>query len=205
LDLIWYPAEVNTSIRPGWFYHEQEDNQVRSFEELMKIYYNSVGGNATFLLNIPPTKEGILHKNDVKVLLEIGEFLKHAFQNNLLDSARLSASTCMNGYGIENIRIDDYRTYYKTEDGITDSIIELSWKEKQVIQHLVMKENIMCSQRIEAFIIETVNGGKYKTIYKGTVVGYKRILQLDAVMTDKIRIHILDARVAPTLSFIGVY
>ena len=53
-DLIWYPAEVNTSIRPGWFYHEQEDDNVRSLESLLDIYYRSVGGNATFLLNIPP-------------------------------------------------------------------------------------------------------------------------------------------------------
>ena len=60
-ELIWYPAEVNTSIRPGWFYHEEEDDQVKSLETLISIYEHSVGGNATFLLNIPPTKEGLFH------------------------------------------------------------------------------------------------------------------------------------------------
>ena len=204
-DLIWYPAEVNTSIRPGWFYHEEEDNKVRSFEELIKIYYNSVGGNATFLLNIPPTKEGLFHKIDLKILQELGEYLKQAFRKNLVDSSELYASTCMDGYEIENVRKDDYKTYYKTEDGITDTIIELSWKENQIIKHIIMKENIMFSQRIESFIIEAVQDGEYKTIYKGTVVGYKRIVLLNTVKTDKIRIHILDSRVAPTLSFIGVY
>lgn len=68
-----------------------------------------------------------------------------------------------------------------------------------------MKENIACSQRIEKYLIEVNQDGEYRMIYEGTVVGYKRIVPLDAVETDKIRIHILDARVAPTLSFIGVY
>ena len=64
--LIWYPAEVNTSIRPGWFYHSEEDDQVKSLEELVHIYLGSVGGNATFLLNIPPMPNGLLHENDVE-------------------------------------------------------------------------------------------------------------------------------------------
>jgi alpha-L-fucosidase len=111
----------------------------------------------------------------------------------------------MNGYEIENSRRDDYQTYYKTEDGVTDTTIEISWNENQVIKHIVMKENIMCSQRIESFIIEAVQDGEYETVYEGTVVGYKKIVHLDRIKTDKIRIHIKDARVAPTLSFVGVY
>ena len=83
-DLIWYPAEVNTSIRPGWFYHEEEDCKVRTLEELIHIYYNSVGGNATFLLNIPPTREGIFHENDVKRLEEMGDYLKAVSYTHLL-------------------------------------------------------------------------------------------------------------------------
>ncbi len=205
MDLIWYPAEVNTSIRPGWFYHESEDDKVRPLKELISIYYNSVGGNATFLLNIPPTKEGLFHKNDVSRLQEIGDYLRQAFRVNLLNNAELSVNTCMKGYGIENIRIDDYESYYRTEDDVIDSVIELSWKKKQIIRHIVMKENILCSQRIEAFKVEASQNGEYRTIYKGTVVGYKRIIPLTGINTDKIRIHILDARVAPTLSFIGIY
>jgi alpha-L-fucosidase len=61
-NLIWYPAEVNTSIRPGWFYHESEDDKVRSLDELLKVYYGSVGGNSTFLLNFPPDKRGLIHE-----------------------------------------------------------------------------------------------------------------------------------------------
>lgn len=99
-ELIWYPADVNTSIRPGWFWHESENDKVRSLEELVTIYYNSVGGNATFLLNIPPTNEGLLHENDLKRLAEIGRYLEKAFGENLLEKAQLSAD----GTGIENVR-----------------------------------------------------------------------------------------------------
>lgn len=205
MDLIWYPAEVNTSIRPGWFYHEEEDDKVRPLEELLRIYYNSVGGNATFLLNIPPARNGLIHKNDVKRLQEMGEYLKRVFQDNLLEKAEISAGSSMDGYEIENARTDDYETYYKTEDGITETVIEAVWKEEQEIRHIVLKENIKCSQRIEAYRVEAVQEGNYRTVYEGTVIGYKKIIPLDALRTDKIRIHILDARVAPTLVFIGVY
>lgn len=204
-ELIWYPAEVNTSIRPGWFYHESEDSKVRPLEELLRIYYNSVGGNATFLLNIPPTKEGLFHENDVKRLEEIGDYLREAFKVNLAESAKFSADSCLEGYGIENIVNDDYESYYTTEDGITQAVIEVSWKERQTMKHIVLKENILCSQRIEKFRVEAEQNGKYITLYNGTVVGYKRIIPIEPVETDKIRICIIDARVAPTLSFLGIY
>ena len=86
-DLIWYPAEVNTSIRPGWFYHPEEDDQVKSLEELVHIYLGSVGGNATFLLNIPPMPNGLLHENDVERLRELGEWQQRSFSRNLLEES----------------------------------------------------------------------------------------------------------------------
>ncbi|MBN2222856.1 MAG: alpha-L-fucosidase, partial [Vallitaleaceae bacterium] len=212
-ELIWYPAEVNTSIRPGWFYHEEEDNHVRSLEELIHIYYNSVGGNAMFLLNIPPTKEGLFHANDVQRLEEIGAYLRSAFHNNLLENADLSVNSenhfdpekSLTHHTVENIRIDDYDTYFKPDDGVNNVIIDVCWKEKQCIEHIVMKENIQLSQRIEQFSILAEMNGEYQPIYKGTVVGYKKIIKLNSLFTDKIRIHILDARVTPTLSFLGIY
>ena len=204
-DLIWYPAEVNTSIRPGWFYHEAEDDKVRPLSELIRIYYNSVGGNATFLLNVPPTKEGLVHENDAKRLRDLGDYFGRIFRENLLDNAKISASAGMNGFGIENVRTDNYSIYFRTEDGITNCVIDITWNQNQDIRHIVLKENITCSQRIESFTIEAKLDGKFRTVYEGTVIGYKRIIPLDLIKTDTIRIHITDARVAPTLSFIGVY
>lgn len=203
-DFIWYPAEVNTSIRPGWFYHDSEDDKVRSLDELIHIYYNSVGGNATFLLNIPPNREGLFHENDCRRLKEIGDYLCKSFKDNLLDSAKLSVDTEVSENDIEQVREDNYNGYFKPKDGTNKCVIEASWNISQNIRHIVLKENITMSQRIEAFTIEAVNGDKAEEIYSGTVVGYKRIIPL-AVKAEKIRICISDSRVAPTLSFVGIY
>lgn len=204
-QLIWYPAEVNTSIRPGWFYHEEEDSQVRSLEELLYIYYNSVGGNAMFLLNIPPNKDGLLSMVDVKRLHEVGKYLESSFKTNLIESAALAVDSAMEGHAIEAVRTEDYENFFKTEDGITAAVINISWDKEQIIGHIVLKENINYSQRIEKFYIEAEQDGVYYKIYEGSVVGYKRIIQLDAVKTKNIRIHITDSRVASTISFIGIY
>ena len=96
-DLIWYPAEVNTSIRPGWFYHAKEDGEVKPLEKLIEIYENSVGGNATFLLNLPPDTRGRIHENDAARLREFGAYLRNAYAVNRLADASLSADVCRPG------------------------------------------------------------------------------------------------------------
>lgn len=204
-ELIWYPAEVNTSIRPGWFYHPEEDAQVRSLEELIHIYYNSVGGNATFLLNVPPDSEGLINENDVQRLKEIGEYLRKAFAINMAENANFSADSDDGVNVIENVRCDNYDTYFKTPDGHSAVTVTVNFAEEQSVTHIVLKENIKLSQRIESFEVDILSNGVYHTAYQGTVVGYKKIIKLNLVKTSSIRIRITDARVAPTLSFIGVY
>ena len=110
-DLIWYAAEVNTSIRPGWFYHASEDDKVRSLETMLHIYYNSVGGNGTFLLNLPPNRDGLFHENDVKRLQEIGDYLRETFAVNLAADACFTASDEEEGYAIENANEPGYDAY----------------------------------------------------------------------------------------------
>lgn len=203
--LIWYPAEVNTSIRPGWFYHESEDDQVKPLAQLINIYEKSVGGNATFLLNIPPNKDGLFHENDVKRLYELGEYIRKTYSNNLLETADLKASCAMTGHEIDCVRTDGYDTYFRTQDGECDCSITLSWEKEVEVGHIVLKENILLSQRVESFLVQARIDGKLETIYEGTVIGYKKIIAIKPLRTSEIQIHILDARVAPTLSFLGVY
>ncbi|MCQ2513456.1 MAG: alpha-L-fucosidase, partial [Lachnospiraceae bacterium] len=198
--LIWYPAEVNTSIRPGWFYHEYEDDKVRPLEELINIYMNSVGGNATFLLNIPPTKEGLFHENDCKRLHEIGETLEKAFKNNLLDDALIET----NGNGAEDIRKDSYEGSLSGKSD-TETVISAKWNEPVGVEYIVIKEDIHFSQRIEEFVVEALINGSFKTVYRGTVVGHKRIVPLEKIVTDRICIRITDSRMKPIISFIGIY
>ena len=201
-DLVWYPAEVNTSIRPGWFYHEKEDGDVRPLDELLRIYVNSVGGNATFLLNIPPAKDGRFHETDAARLKELGESLRNLFSVNLLRDASIEADEWEAGCGIENVREDGYETFYKTKDGIRSAEITVRFPAATPVSCVVLKENIRMSQRIEAFDIRDENGA---LLYRGTTVGYQKIARLAAAVVRELHIRIHDSRLCPTLSFLGVY
>lgn len=202
-DLIWYPAEVNTSIRPGWFYHENEDDKVRGLDELLDIYYNSVGGNATFLLNIPPTKSGRFHENDVRRLKELGEYLDRTFSTNLLERASLTADRWKKGHEIEAVKNDDGgESFYQTDEGVRAATVTVRFPEQTSVSHVVLKENIRMSQRIEAFEIRNERG---ELLYRGTTVGYKKIARFADAPVKELQIRILDSRICPTLSFVGVY
>ena len=109
--LIWYPAEVNTSIRPGWFWHAAEDEQIRPLEKLIDIYEKSVGGNATFLLNIPPTSEGLFHPNDVARLQQLGDYIRASYSSNQAEEAALTADPAAPGHAADNLLTDDDSCY----------------------------------------------------------------------------------------------
>ena len=202
-ELIWYPAEVNTSIRPGWFWHESENGKVRSLEELVDIYIRSVGGNATFLLNIPPTRDGLIHENDAARLGELGDFLRCAFAENLVPQARLLCESELPDRGIENVIEDSYDGFYMPNSSNADIQIRLSRTEK--LGYLVIKENILKSQRIEDHAVDVMKDGCFREVFRGTTVGYKRIVPLGGIETDCVRIRINDSRTAPAISFIGIY
>lgn len=199
--LIWYPAEVNTSIRPGWFWHESENDKVRCLDELVHIYVNSVGGNATFLLNIPPTRDGLFHDNDVKRLNELGEFVRSAFSENLLDEAELLSDSG----NAEAIRTDNYDEFFISENGSNTAVITAHWKKPVTVGYIVLKENIARGQRVESFTVEAELNGKFTEKYRGTVIGYKRIVPLNNITCGSIRINITDSRTEPTIAFVGIY
>ena len=204
-DLVWFAAEVNTSIRPGWFWHASENDRVRSLEDLMHVYWGSVGGNATFLLNIPPTNEGLFHENDVRRLGEIGAELEKTFRTNLLPGAVLTADSEAEGCGIGGVREDGYERYYRAADGRNTASIEIRWPSPVRAGTVVMKEIILMSQRVESFAVDALIDGEFREVYGGTVIGYKRIVPLGCVETSAIRVRILDSRTEPTLAFLGIY
>ena len=207
-ELVWYPAETDVSIRPGWFYHEEEDDKVRSFENLKDIYLKSVGGNTTLLLNIPPMKNGKIHEKDMAILKRLGEFINDAFKNNLLKNALITAvpeHDCR-GNSPDMMRTDDYNTYFMNKEGDNKLLIEIKFDECKKLNYLVLKEAITYSQRVEKFNVyfNDESGNKIK-IFGGTTIGYKRIIDLKGTKTDNLTIEIEDFRVAPVMSFVGVY
>lgn len=207
-ELVWYPAETDVSIRPGWFYHEEEDDKVRSFENLKDIYLKSVGGNTTLLLNIPPMKNGKIHEKDMAILKRLGEFINDAFKNNLLKNALITTvpeHDCR-GNSPDMMRTDDYNTYFMNKEGDNKLLIEIKFDECKKLNYLVLKEAITYSQRVEKFNVyfNDESGNKIK-IFEGTTIGYKRIIDLKGTKTDNLTIEIEDSRVAPVMSFVGVY
>ena len=113
-SFMWYPAEVDVSIRPGWFYHKKESRRVRSLENLLRIYYGSVGGNSLLLLNVPPDTEGLLHEMDVRRLKELGDEIKKGVQLPALVS-NVSAAPNEAGHGPENLLTNEADFYTPTE------------------------------------------------------------------------------------------
>lgn len=207
-ELVWYPAETDVSIRPGWFYHEEEDDKVRSFENLKDIYLKSVGGNTTLLLNIPPMKNGKIHEKDIAILKRLGEFINDTFKNNLLKNALITTvpeHDCR-GNSPDMMRTDDYNTYFMNKEGENKLLIEIKFDECKKLNYLVLKEAITFSQRVEKFNVyfNDESGNKIK-IFEGTTIGYKRIIDLKGTKTDNLTIEIEDSRVAPVMSFVGVY
>ena len=208
-DLIWYPAEVNTSIRPGWFYHTKEDNQVKSLEELISIYCGSVGGNATFLLNVPPMPNGLLHPNDVARLAELGQWKRSAFSGNLAEFAEITASSEDAAHPVQNVLTDTRTTWYQPETdaktGAFPAELIFNLHTQKALGYLVIKEAIQHSQRVEAFCVYAQKEEKWVLVYEGTVIGYQKIVKLSEAFTRKLKIVFSDYRVAPLISFVGIY
>ena len=203
---VWFPAEVDTSIRPGWFYHKGEDAHVRSLEDLRKVYYGSVGGNGMLLLNIPPDRRGLFNEIDVARLKELGDSIKADIGHNYIDenTTKFKASSTEEGTDIENVTCDEYDCYYATPDGTESCDIEITLAKPEEIGFVTLKENIKLSQRIEEFAIDLFLDGEWKNVYNGYTVGYKRIAKFDRAVTDRVRIRVTKSRLKVTLSYIAI-
>ena len=179
--MYWYPSEVDVSIRPGWFYHPEEDKKVRSIANLVDIYYQSVGCNSVLLLNIPPDKRGLLHEVDVKNLKEFGEYIKKSFADNaVVNGDKLWRAA----EGKSNI--------YKVKRGT-------------VVNTLLLQEDIAKGQRVESFLVEGYINGSWQHITEGTTIGYKRLLRFSDCKPEKIRLTILGTRNAANIANVGLY
>ena len=185
---IWYPAEVDTSIRPGWFYHEEEDEKVRPLDELFRIYVNSVGGNGVLLLNIPPHKDGYLTKYDVERLTQLGEKIKESFGTDFCTKAQITANYNIKGFEPVHAITRDDSLWQSEEDGTAAPVLNIRFDQEHTVKYVVLQEAIQFSQRVESFIIEADINGSFKTVYEATTIGYKKICPIDEITTNEIRI-----------------
>jgi alpha-L-fucosidase len=204
----WVPAEVDVSIRPGWFYHESEDSLVRSSENLFKIYLQSVGRGANLLLNIPPDKRGLLHENDVKTLQAWKQLCDSAFSVNWAASAAVNTDTYRGKskkYAGSNVTDGNKATYWATDDGVTSGCLEINLGKSRKISYILIQEYIRLGQRVENFTVEIREENAWKQVAQGSTIGYKRILAIEPVVTRKVRINVTASKACPLIANVEIY
>ena len=183
----WVPGETNTSIRPGWFYHETENEHVKSLSKLMDTYYKSVGRNSTLLLNFPIAPNGRIHPTDSLRGIAFNKMIKEVFKTDLSKKAKVT----------------------KTEDG--GRMIE--FKKPAVFNRFVAEEDIRYGQRVKKFSIEAFVDGKWQLLKDElvengdglTTIGHRRIICFPTITATKLRFKILDAKCKPIINKIGIF
>ena len=193
--LMWYPAEVDVSIRPGWFYHKRQDKKVKSVDRLLQIYYGSTGGNSMLLLNVPPNREGKLADADVKALKGMGERINSAFaQKMVVKKASGNIDVEFNkSAGIEVERIESQFQEYSITFDACD------------IDKAMLIEDINFSQRVEKYELYTIKNASKIVLFEGTVIGHKKIAMFDIINTDNLTLCIKESRLDVHLKIFDVF
>ncbi|MFA7230859.1 MAG: alpha-L-fucosidase [Victivallaceae bacterium] len=204
-DLKWYPSEVDTSIRPGWFYHRSEDDEVKSPAKLMDIYFNSIGHNGVLLLNIPPDKRGHLHENDVKNLLEFNRLLQDGLKENLASGAKIQASIEREWFPAANIINGNPDAFWQTPPWAESATIELDLGVQKTFNCVMLQEHIQSGQRIEKYSVHAQIDGQWQPLTSGFTVGYKEMQRFEKVTTSRVKLEIHESRYSPTLSNFALY
>ena len=180
-EAYWYPSEVDVSIRPGWFYHAEQDEQVRSLANLVNIYYRSVGCNSVLLLNIPPDRRGLIHEIDAQRIKELSGYLAKTFANNQVTD----------GTGLWQANAGDSKEY--------------TVKPGAMVNTFLIQEDIAQGQRVEDFLVEVYSNGTWQFAAEGTTIGYKRLLRFSDCQPEKIRVTIRGTRAEANISNVGLY
>jgi alpha-L-fucosidase len=204
----WVPAEVDVSIRPGWFYHAKEDSMVRTPENLFQIYLSSVGRGSTMLLNIPPDRRGLFHENDLRSLAGFRALLNKAFAKNLAFQATVKTSNTRGNsrsFAAANLTDGKKTSYWATDDDTRNATVEITLAKPALVQYIVLQEFIQLGQRIKSFRVEVWQDGHWEKVGEGTTVGHKRILAIQPVTTKKVKLIFEDAKACLVVSAVEVF
>jgi alpha-L-fucosidase len=172
---VWRPAEVDVSIRPGWFHHDSEDARVRSVDDLMNLYFTSIGRNGKLLLNVPPTREGLLHPTDVARLRQFREGRDARFGEDLVRARRLEW------------RVVDARS----------ARLEIDLSEPVTVSVARIAEPIARGQRVARYVLEGADGDAWRNLSSGTTIGYAKLDRFSPTRVRRIRLSIDDAVATP--------
>lgn len=198
--LVWYPAEVNTSTRPGWFHHPAEDDQVRTAEELFEIYRRSVGGNATFLLNVPPAATGRIAEADRTMLARLGDLIRSLDESDVASAATatFSASPIAATPGAGGV--------WRVEPGTDPVVVRLALAEDTDIAGISLREDIASGQSVDGFVVRFHDdAGRLLDERHGAAIGAQRILDAAVDGVRQIEIEIRERRGASALSQVRIF
>jgi len=205
----WLPAECDVSIRPGWFWHEKENDRVKTPRQLLDLYYKSVGRGANFLLNVPPDRRGLLHENDVAALKQFGDLVRATFKTNLASKAKLTASNVRGNdraFAPRNLLDADRTSYWATDDSVTTPELIMDMGKEVMFNVIRLRENIQLGQRVEAFSVDVWENGAWREAANGTSIGACRLLRLpERATTSRVRLRITKSPVCPALSDFGLF
>lgn len=190
-QLHYCQPEVDTSIREGWFYRDDNTQKVRSADDVFDIYERSVGGNATLLLNIPPNREGLLPDRDVEVLAETGRRIRDTYGTDLLKGAEGPAAT-LDG---------DKNTFVEVTEPLVYTLPAPVTLNRFMIQEAIATKG----ERVEEHVLDAWIDGQWKEIARATNIGYKRILRFPDVTTDRLRLRVTASRAVPAISHVSAH
>lgn len=206
----WMPAECDVALRPGWFYHSDQDGKVKSPDTLLSLYYQSVGRGACLDLGLSPDRRGLLNDNDVNALKQFGKMLKETFAVNLAKGATLTASNVRGGnkekFGPQHLLDDDRYSYWATDDKVTTPELFINLNRNTTFNVIRLRENIRLGQRIEAVAVDAFRDGTWVQVATATSIGGNRLIRLPKeITTNKVRLRITKSPVCIALSDFGLY
>ncbi len=204
----WIPAEVDFSIRPGWFWHQSQNDKVRSATDLWDHYFESVGRGASMILNIPPDSRGLIYEKDVQSLAGFGRIVSQTFAVNLAKSAQVTASNVRGGgkkFSAKNLLDGNRNTYWATDDAVTTPEVTLTFKKPVTFDIVSLREYLPLGQRVEAFALDQWRDGQWVQFAGGTGIGSHRLWRGEPVTTDKVRLRITQSPACPALAEFGLF
>tara|TARA_B100000886_G_scaffold262811_1_gene187490 strand:+ start:5941 stop:7407 length:1467 start_codon:yes stop_codon:yes gene_type:complete len=201
----WVPTETDVSIRPGWYYHPEEDSKVKSLSKLVDIYYNSVGLNSSLLLNLPVDKRGLIHENEIENLNQLSIYLDQTFSKNYVYKQNIESSSSVKGFEKMNLTDGNLETYWVSRPDDVKPNFTLNFESPLEANTFMVQEYIQLGQRIQAFTFEIMSNGKWEKVYEGTTIGNKRLIRFKSKRIDAIRFSVSKFKKQVVLNNIGLY
>jgi alpha-L-fucosidase len=201
---VWYPAECDVSIRPGWFWHAREDDKVKSVEHLLDIYFKSVGRNSVLLLNVPPNRKGLISDVDIQRLREWRKVLDRTFATNFALNKPATASSFRPDAQPSNA-VDDRKETFWSPLSEKGEWLEIDLQRPTTFNVAMVQEHIAEGQRVERYRIESWDGKDWQVIARGTTIGYKKLDRFNDVKAVKVRLVIESALATPLIRAFGLY